>query len=50
MSNTVFLSHARGNDEAFVARLHADLTVRGFDVWWDCVSMPANASSSCRTN
>jgi hypothetical protein len=37
----IFLSYARGDDESFVARLHADLTARGFDVWWDRVSMPA---------
>ena len=40
-SQSIFLSYARGDDEPFVARLHADLTARGFDVWWDRVSMPA---------
>jgi hypothetical protein len=35
MSKSIFLSYARGDDEAFVARLHADLTARGFDVRWD---------------
>jgi hypothetical protein len=35
MSKSIFLSYARGDDEAFVARLHAGLTARGFDVWWD---------------
>jgi hypothetical protein len=39
----VFLSYARGDDEAFVKRLHKDLTSRGFDVWWDRVSMPSRA-------
>jgi TIR domain len=39
MSKAIFLSYARGDDEAFVARLHADLTERGFDVWWDRRSM-----------
>jgi WD40 repeat protein len=37
----VFLSYARGDDEPFVARLHADLTGAGFDVWWDRVSLPS---------
>jgi len=41
MSKSIFLSYARGDDEPFVARLHADLTARGFDVWWDRASMPA---------
>lgn len=41
MPTTRFLSCARGDDESFVARLHADLTARGFDVWRDRVSMPA---------
>jgi hypothetical protein len=43
MSKSIFLSYARGDDEPFVARLHAELTARGFgfDVWWDRVSMPA---------
>ena len=37
----VFLSYARGDDEPFVRRLHDDLSARGFDVWFDRVSMPA---------
>ncbi len=37
----VFLSYARGDDEAFVRRLYDDLTARGFEVWFDRVSMPA---------
>jgi tetratricopeptide (TPR) repeat protein len=41
MSKTLFLSYARGDDEPFVARLNEDLTARGFDVWWDRMSMPA---------
>ena len=31
----LFLSYARGDDEAFVRRLHADLTNAGFTVWFD---------------
>jgi hypothetical protein len=38
---SIFLSYARSDDEAFVHRLHADLTRAGFDVWFDRVSMPA---------
>jgi hypothetical protein len=41
MSKSIFLSYARNDDEPFVARLQADLTVRGFDVWWDRIAMPA---------
>jgi hypothetical protein len=41
MSQSIFLSYARGDEEPFVARLHADLTARGFEVWWDRVSIPA---------
>jgi hypothetical protein len=37
---TAFLSYARSDDEPFVKRLYEDLTARGFDVWWDRVSMP----------
>ncbi|MBI5249111.1 MAG: TIR domain-containing protein [Desulfomonile tiedjei] len=44
----IFLSYARGDDgepyepsKSFVARLHADLTKEGFDVWFDRVSMPS---------
>jgi WD40 repeat protein len=50
MNTTVFLSYARGDDgepfeptNSFVARLHTDLTARGFDVWFDRVSMPSRA-------
>ncbi|HMS83578.1 MAG TPA: NB-ARC domain-containing protein [Nitrospira sp.] len=39
----VFLSYARGDDEAFVKRLYKDLTSRGVAVWWDRVSMPSRA-------
>ncbi|MBP7828686.1 MAG: TIR domain-containing protein [Kiritimatiellae bacterium] len=35
----VFLSYARGDDEAFVRRLHADLTASGFEVWFDRESL-----------
>jgi len=38
---SIFLSYARDDDEAFVHRLHADLTNAGFNVWFDRVSMPA---------
>ena len=38
---SLFLSYARGDDEPFVSRLHAHLTARGFDVWFDRVSMPS---------
>ncbi len=39
----IFLSYARSDGEPFVKRLYDDLTARGFDVWWDRVSMPARA-------
>ena len=38
---SIFLSYARDDDEAFVRRLHADLTSAEFDVWFDRVSMPS---------
>src|ERR1700722_6504176 len=38
---SLFLSYARGDDEPFVTRLHTDLIARGFDVWFDRVSMPS---------
>jgi WD40 repeat protein len=38
---SIFLSYARGDDELFVRRLYDDLTSRGFDVWFDRVSMPS---------
>ena len=37
----IFLSYARDDDEPFVRRLYDDLTERGFDVWFDRVSMPS---------
>ena len=37
----VFLSYARGDDKDFVRRLYDDLVARGFEVWFDCVSMPS---------
>jgi len=40
---TAFLSYARDDDEPFVKRLYEDLTARGFEVWWDRVSMPSRA-------
>ncbi len=36
----LFLSYARDDDEPFVHRLYEDLTQRGFEVWFDRVSMP----------
>lgn len=39
----IFVSYARADDEPFVKRLYEDLTKRGFDVWWDRVSMPSRA-------
>ena len=38
---SVFLSYAQGDDEPFVKRLYDALRARGFDVWWDRVSMPS---------
>jgi WD40 repeat protein len=38
---SLFLSYARGDDEAFALRLWEDLTRAGFDVWFDRRSMPA---------
>ncbi len=35
----VFLSYARGDDEPFVKRLHADLAKAGFTVWFDRESL-----------
>ena len=40
---SLFLSYARGDDEPFVRRLYGDLVARGFDVWFDRVSMPSRA-------
>jgi WD40 repeat protein len=44
----LFISYARGDDgepfdpvTSFVARLHADLTSAGIDVWFDRVSLPS---------
>ena len=36
---TVFLSYARGDDEAFAKRVYADLTNAGFEVWRDRESL-----------
>ena len=45
---SIFLSYARGDDgepfdpaTSFVARLHRDLTARGFEVWFDRMAMPS---------
>jgi hypothetical protein len=40
---SIFISYGRDDDEPFVKRLYDDLTRRGFDVWWDRVSMPGRA-------
>ena len=37
----LFLSYSRDDDEPFVRRLYDDLTVHGFHVWFDRVSMPS---------
>ncbi len=37
----LFLSYARGDDEAFARRLYEDLTASGFDVWFDRESLPS---------
>src|SRR5262245_34382439 len=42
---SVFLSYARQDDEPFAARLYADLTRRGFDVWWDRARMPSRGDT-----
>ncbi|MCX5645228.1 MAG: NB-ARC domain-containing protein [Phycisphaerae bacterium] len=39
MSQSVFISYAREDDEPFVKRLHKDLTRAGFEVWWDRASL-----------
>src|SRR5215831_3994614 len=37
---TLFVSYARHDDEAFVARLYHDLDALGFGLWWDRRAMP----------
>ncbi|HKG61314.1 MAG TPA: TIR domain-containing protein [Pyrinomonadaceae bacterium] len=37
--SSFFLSYARGDDEAFVSKLHHDLISQGFDIWFDRTSM-----------
>ncbi len=39
MTTRIFLSYARGDDETFVKRLHADLSAAGFAVWFDRESL-----------
>jgi hypothetical protein len=41
----VFISYARADDEAFVKRLHGDLTKHGIDVWWDRESMESRGQT-----
>jgi hypothetical protein len=43
MPSSIFLSYARADDEPFVKKLYESLTVQGFRVWWDRVSMPNRA-------
>jgi len=40
---SVFLSHARDDDEDFVRLLHGELMEAEFSVWWDRVSMPSRS-------
>ena len=37
----LFLSYARGEDDAFVARLYEWLRETGRSVWWDMRNMPS---------
>ena len=37
----LFISYARGDDEAFVSTLFSDLCTHGYDVWFDRVNMPS---------
>lgn len=39
-THRIFISYARGDDEPFVRRLHADLTAAGFQVWFDLTTGP----------
>ena len=41
MSQRIFISYAREDDEPFAGRIYDDLTKAGFEVWWDRVSMPS---------
>jgi len=41
----IFLSYARGDDEPFVRRLHADLAQAGFTVWFDRESLMSRGLS-----
>jgi WD40 repeat protein len=41
----VFISYARNPDEAFVARLYADLLQAGVRVWWDRQAMESRGRS-----
>lgn len=41
MSQSVFISYCRDDDEPFAKQLHKNLTRAGFEVWWDRVSMPS---------
>jgi WD40 repeat protein len=40
---SIFLSYARSDDEPFVQKLYDSLVARGFEVWFDRVSMPSRA-------
>jgi tetratricopeptide (TPR) repeat protein len=41
----IFISYARGDDEAYVRRLHADLTHSGSRVWWDRKAMESRGAT-----
>ena len=38
--SSLFLSYTRGDDKPFVKQLYIDLTVCGFAIWRDRISMP----------
>ena len=40
---SIFLSYARGDDDAFVEQLYHDLADEGFDVWWDKTCLPSRS-------
>ena len=46
--SSLFLSYARGDDDAFVLKLHHDLTTRGFDVWFDREALPGKGRTFLR--
>lgn len=42
---SIFLSHARNDDELFVKRLYKNLTAPGFQVWWDREAMESRGAT-----